>query len=239
MGKRLLPLLVATILTAMAVALTLAVVKNDATDGLEITGPGPSPSPPERGAIGKTPPAIDSASPTPDRRIPNRQPESIRSEPPAEANGPANVDRDPVAMKLEKMEAELDVLRGRIVALDTALCRAEEENARLKAELARAVEANAPFDPAKLPKRGEFRPTGEMVDNMEVFKPTQDEYWPRLRLETALHPEIRRYRIKWFSGKWSPWLTPGVDDEDSKTNDDGSRRRIWSYFSDHEFQVER
>ena len=61
-----------------------------------------------------------------------------------------------------------------------------------------------------------------MVDNLEVYKPTCDDYWTSLRLETYLHPEILRYRIKWFSGKWSPWFTPGVEDEDSKTNEDGS-----------------
>jgi len=58
-------------------------------------------------------------------------------------------------------------------------------------------------------------------------------YWENLGLNTASHPEIKKYRIRWFDGSWSPWYTPGQDDVDWKTNGDGSTRRVWSYFDDH------
>jgi len=60
----------------------------------------------------------------------------------------------------------------------------------------------------------------------------------KLGLDTSKHPEIMRYRIQWFSGAWSPWYVPGVGDEDSKTNLDGTRRRMWSYFDDHNHESE-
>ncbi len=66
-------------------------------------------------------------------------------------------------------------------------------------------------------------------------KPTNDRVWERLGLDTSKHPEIKRYRIKWFSGRWSKWYTPGKDDIDWK----GSDRRVWSYFTDHSHEVEQ
>jgi hypothetical protein len=59
--------------------------------------------------------------------------------------------------------------------------------------------------------------------------------WERLGLDTSKHPEIKRYRIQWFSGRWSKWYTPGKDDIDWK----GSDRRVWSYFTDHSHEVEQ
>ena len=50
---------------------------------------------------------------------------------------------------------------------------------------------------------------------------------------TAIHPEIVKYRIKWFAGSWSQWYTTGIDDVDWKTNSDSSGRRVWAYFGDH------
>lgn len=41
------------------------------------------------------------------------------------------------------------------------------------------------------------------------------------------------YQIQWFNGSWSQVYTPGVDDIDWVTNNDGSQRRVWSYFYDH------
>ncbi|MEK7465583.1 MAG: peptidoglycan-binding protein [Patescibacteria group bacterium] len=60
-----------------------------------------------------------------------------------------------------------------------------------------------------------------------------------LGLATILHPEIVRYRIRWFSGGWSDWYTPGVNDVDWKVNDNGTQRRVWAYFGDHEHEFEQ
>jgi len=51
------------------------------------------------------------------------------------------------------------------------------------------------------------------------------------------------YQIHWFTGGWSRWFVPGVNDIDHKYNDSGhaantashnTLRRMWSYFHDHE-----
>ena len=72
----------------------------------------------------------------------------------------------------------------------------------------------------------------------EVRKPTRDKYWEKLHLDTSAHPEILRYKIQWFSGGWSDWYIKGKDDLDWKTNYDGTKRRVWSYFTDHVHEVE-
>ncbi len=46
--------------------------------------------------------------------------------------------------------------------------------------------------------------------------------------------EIAAYRIKWFSGKWSGWFVPGVNDLYKK--DGEPLRRYWACFNDHEFE---
>ncbi|MFH1770703.1 MAG: hypothetical protein ABH828_04040 [archaeon] len=68
--------------------------------------------------------------------------------------------------------------------------------------------------------------------------PTNDKYWQNLGLDTSAHPEIKRYKIQWYSGAWSDWYTTGVDDVDWKTNYDGTQRRVWSYFGDHNHMYE-
>lgn len=60
-------------------------------------------------------------------------------------------------------------------------------------------------------------------------------YWERLPVDTDRHPEVVRYRIRWFNGKWSKWYTPGDGDTDWKAQ---GRRRVWAYFTDHEHEVE-
>ena len=55
----------------------------------------------------------------------------------------------------------------------------------------------------------------------------------KLGLNISAHPEIAAYRIQWFYGGWSPWYKPGVSDIDSKLNLDGTQRRLWAYFDDH------
>ncbi|MBM3229726.1 hypothetical protein FJZ26_04810, partial [Candidatus Parvarchaeota archaeon] len=60
-----------------------------------------------------------------------------------------------------------------------------------------------------------------------------------LGLDVSAHPEILKYRIQWFSGGWSDWYVPGTTDVDWKTNDDGSKRRVWAYFADHNHEYEK
>ena len=60
--------------------------------------------------------------------------------------------------------------------------------------------------------------------------------WESLHLDVSKHPEICQYRIQWFNGSWSDWYTPGLGDKDSKTNNDGTERLLWSYFQDHNWE---
>jgi len=46
--------------------------------------------------------------------------------------------------------------------------------------------------------------------------------------EKLLGYKVVGYRIKWFSGHWSGWYFPEVNDTDWK-----GKRRVWSYFEDH------
>lgn len=64
-------------------------------------------------------------------------------------------------------------------------------------------------------------------------EPTRDKYWEKLGLDTSLHSDIVAYKIQWFSGAWSDWYLTGINDLYWKTNLDGSERRVWSYFTDH------
>ncbi|MDP2812462.1 MAG: CARDB domain-containing protein [bacterium] len=63
--------------------------------------------------------------------------------------------------------------------------------------------------------------------------PLRTKHWQELGLDTSDHPEIYQYQIQWFSGYWSPWYTPGLDDIDWKLKN----RRVWSYFENHHHQV--
>ncbi|RJQ35354.1 hypothetical protein C4566_00880 [Candidatus Parcubacteria bacterium] len=55
-------------------------------------------------------------------------------------------------------------------------------------------------------------------------------HWNDLGLDISTHPEIKKYKIQWYSGAWAPkWYYPGENDVDwALTN-----RRVWSYFQDH------
>lgn len=45
---------------------------------------------------------------------------------------------------------------------------------------------------------------------------------------------IVAYKLQWFSGGWSGWYVPGVNDIDVKYNVATAKlRRMWSYFADH------
>lgn len=69
----------------------------------------------------------------------------------------------------------------------------------------------------------------------EIKKPLGGDYWKKLGLETTANKNILRYRILLDSGQWSPWYTPGVNDVDWAD----SGRRVWAYFDDHSYQMER
>lgn len=66
-----------------------------------------------------------------------------------------------------------------------------------------------------------------------------DSSFRNIGLDISGHSDILRYRIQWYSGGWSDWYTPGVDDVNWKTNDDGSKSRVWGYFSDHSYMYEK
>ena len=92
--------------------------------------------------------------------------------------------------------------------------------------------------PRHVPKPSKKRAGERLVlTNCRIVKrkPTKDRVWERLGLDISKHPEIKRYRIHWFSGRWSKWYTPGKDDIDWK----GSDRRVWSYFTDHNHEFEK
>ncbi|CAF1037001.1 unnamed protein product [Rotaria sp. Silwood1] len=68
--------------------------------------------------------------------------------------------------------------------------------------------------------------------------PSRDLRWPRsgidLNLDWAIKcGDIIAYKLQWFSGGWSDWYVPGVNDMDTKVNDANGLRRMWSYFYDH------
>jgi len=44
------------------------------------------------------------------------------------------------------------------------------------------------------------------------------------------------YRIQSFSGSFSPYYVPGINDIDTKKNSDQTMRRMWAYFYDHSYE---
>lgn len=72
-------------------------------------------------------------------------------------------------------------------------------------------------------------------------EPKGDRRWTRgtstdLDLEILGH-DIRMYRIRWFRAGWSQWYVPGLNDMDWKVDPaDGSLRRLWTYFYDHDYE---
>lgn len=68
--------------------------------------------------------------------------------------------------------------------------------------------------------------------------PSRDIRWPRsgidLNIDWAIKcGDIVAYKLQWFSGGWSAWYVPGVNDMDQKVNSRNGLRRMWSYFYDH------
>ncbi len=141
---------------------------------------------------------------------------------------------------------------GGMMVLPGPTIESDDDLGRLLSMLERriaALENGAPARPGRVPPekglvnrcfllRNAFTNTGEFYEDLPVYRPTGDKYWERLGLNPALYPEIKRYRILWFGGAWSEWMTPGKDDFDSTTNFDGSSRLRWACFTDHEFQIE-
>ncbi|WP_017304413.1 hypothetical protein [Spirulina subsalsa] len=52
--------------------------------------------------------------------------------------------------------------------------------------------------------------------------------------EVILGEKIVAYRIQWFSGHWSCWYVPGINDLYQKQME--SLRRVWAHFNDHNHQ---
>jgi|GEM_PF-3130845 len=70
---------------------------------------------------------------------------------------------------------------------------------------------------------------------IKASKATWNPSWKTLSQDIdniLLGKDIIWYRIKWYSGSWSPKYYPGHDDLDWKD----SKRRVWAYFYDHEFE---
>jgi hypothetical protein len=61
--------------------------------------------------------------------------------------------------------------------------------------------------------------------------------------EIVLKGRIAAYKLRWFSGSWSGWFVPGMNDRDSKFNlyikscsmpyPKYGLRKAWAYFYDH------
>lgn len=72
------------------------------------------------------------------------------------------------------------------------------------------------------------------------MSPSYDARWYKgLSLsvdQTILGGKIVAFKLQWFNGTWSDWYVPGVNDIDGKYNTgSNSMRRMWSYFSDHNY----
>jgi hypothetical protein len=68
--------------------------------------------------------------------------------------------------------------------------------------------------------------------------PTSDLRWSGSGLDSNIDWTIKcgdiiAYKLQWFSGGWSDWFVPGVNDMDPKVNNGNGQRRMWSYFEDH------
>jgi hypothetical protein len=68
--------------------------------------------------------------------------------------------------------------------------------------------------------------------------PAKDSRWCSSTLLTLdreiLGVKIVAYRIQWFSGGWSAWYVPGVNDLYQKSGE--PVRRVWACFNDHNFK---
>ncbi|CAF0988573.1 unnamed protein product [Rotaria sordida] len=68
--------------------------------------------------------------------------------------------------------------------------------------------------------------------------PTYDYRWLNSGVDsnvdwTITCGDIIAYKIQGYTGVWSGWYVPGVNDMDTKVNGGNGLRRLWSYFYDH------
>ncbi|CAF0926515.1 unnamed protein product [Didymodactylos carnosus] len=71
-----------------------------------------------------------------------------------------------------------------------------------------------------------------------ILPPSGEDRWALAGLDLNVDwvlkcGNIVAYKLQWFSGGWSDWYVPGVNDMDDKVNDENVLRRMWSYFDDH------
>lgn len=72
----------------------------------------------------------------------------------------------------------------------------------------------------------------------ETKNASNDLTWVNIGLDTSSKPEVLLYRVRWFSGGWSGWMTPGYGDVLMEGNKPDPRNiRCWACFSDHEYEV--
>lgn len=88
----------------------------------------------------------------------------------------------------------------------------------------------------------------ELTENTQTNRATRvvtksasrDSRWKQCLLDDLdkkiLRKDIFWYQIQWSNGGWSSKYYPGDGDLDWKTNSDGTRRRVWSYFYDHNYR---
>jgi hypothetical protein len=75
---------------------------------------------------------------------------------------------------------------------------------------------------------------------VQQFAPLRDSSWVDNCLNLGADipkfgVKIIAYRLKWFSGHWSDWYVPGVNDLYKKPGE--PLRRQWACFSDHTFEI--
>ncbi len=75
---------------------------------------------------------------------------------------------------------------------------------------------------------------------IQQFEPQRDQEWVSDCLNLNLDQrkfgcEIVAYKIQWFSGKWSSWYVPGLNDLYKKSGE--PLRRYWACFNDHSFEI--
>lgn len=92
--------------------------------------------------------------------------------------------------------------------------------------------------------KGSEQELPELAQQAKVFsvrlRPRNDEEWVEACLNLSLDQKkfgcrIVAYRIQWFSGAWSSWFVPGVNDLYKKPGE--PLRRFWACFNDHTFEI--
>ncbi|CAF1034051.1 unnamed protein product [Didymodactylos carnosus] len=82
------------------------------------------------------------------------------------------------------------------------------------------------------------RSTEAYCTQVGILPPSGEDRWALAGLDLNVDwvlkcGNIVAYKLQWFSGGWSDWYVPGVNDMDDKVNDGNVLRRMWSYFDDH------